>query len=120
MKRLRLYLMAAMTILNGGMMAASAAEYEVSSPNGKVKVMVTAEEAVRWSVTYDGKTVLMPSEIKISLQQAGKSLGLGKVGKVAKKQVKSSFENPFYRKSTVRDDYGQLRRKERDLLCYRE
>ena len=108
MKRLRLYLMAAMTILNGGMMAASAAEYEVSSPNGKVKVMVTAEEAVRWSVTYDGLTVLMPSEIKISLQQAGKSLGLGKVGKVAKKQVKSSFENPFYRKSTVRDDYGQL------------
>ena len=108
MKRLRLYLMAAMTILNGGMMAASAAEYEVSSPNGKVKVMVTAEEAVRWSVTYDGLTVLMPSEIKISLQQAGKSLSLGKVGKVAKKQVKSSFENPFYRKSTVRDDYGQL------------
>ena len=37
-------------------MSVSAARYEVSSPNGKVKVMVTAEETVTWSVTYDGKT----------------------------------------------------------------
>ena len=88
--------------------SAWAAEYEVSSPNGKVKVTVTTEETVTWSVTYDGKTVLLPSEIGIQLQQGNKVLSLGKIGKVAKKQISDSFENAFYRKQTVRDDYGQL------------
>jgi alpha-glucosidase len=89
-------------------MSLSAADYEVSSPNGKVKVTVTAAESVTWSVTYDGKTVLLPSEINIQLQQGNKTLGLGKIGKVAKKQINSSFKNPFYKKSLVCDDYGQL------------
>ena len=89
-------------------MSISAADYEVSSPNGKVKVMVKAEETVKWSVTYDGKTVLLPSEINIRLQQGNKIIGLGKVGKVAKKHIQGSFENPFYKKSAIRDDYGQL------------
>lgn len=44
-------------------MSISAAEYEVASPNGKVKVTVMAEETVKWQVTYDKKTVLLPSEI---------------------------------------------------------
>ena len=89
-------------------MSVSAAHYEVSSPNGKVKVVVTAEETVTWSVTYDGKTVLLPSEINIQLQQGDKSFGLGKIGKVAKKMMQGSFENPFYKKSVIKDDYGQL------------
>jgi alpha-glucosidase len=89
-------------------MSLSAADYEVSSPNGKVRVMVTAGETVSWSVSYDGKTVLLPSEINIQLQQGSKTLGIGKVGKVVKKQIHGSFENAFYRKQTVRDDYGQL------------
>lgn len=88
--------------------SASADNYEVSSPNGKVKVTVRAEETVRWSVTYGGTTVLQPSEINIRLQQGGKTLGLGKIGKVAKRQVQSSFDSPFYKKSAVSDDYGQL------------
>ena len=89
-------------------MSISAANYEVSSPNGKVKVKVTAEETVEWSVTYDGKTVLLPSEINIQLQQGSKEMGLGKIGKVAKRQVQNSFENLFYKKSTIKDNYGQL------------
>ena len=89
-------------------MSLSAADYEVSSPNGKVKVTVTAEESVSWSVSYDGRTVLLPSEIDIELQQGGKTLGLGKIGKVAKREMHSSFENAFYRKQTIKDDYGQL------------
>lgn len=89
-------------------MSLSAADYEVSSPNGKVKVMVTVGQTVNWSVSYDGKTVLLPSEINIQLQQGSKTLGIGKVGKVVKKQIHGSFENAFYRKQTVRDDYGQL------------
>ena len=89
-------------------MSVSAANYEVNSPNGKVKVTVTAEETVQWQVTYDGKTVLMPSEINIQLQQGNKTLSLGKIGRVTKKQIRGNFENAFYRKQTIRDDYGLL------------
>ena len=31
------------------------AHYEVSSPNGKVKVAVTNSNTIKWSVTYDGR-----------------------------------------------------------------
>ena len=89
-------------------LSVSAAHYEVSSPNGKVTVTVAAEENVTWSVTYDGKTVILPSEIGIQLQQGNKTLGLGKIGKVAKKMVQGSIETPFYKKSFIKDDYSQL------------
>lgn len=87
---------------------AMAGNYEVSSPNGKVKVVVNTDEAVKWSVSYSGQTVLQPSVIDIQLRQGKKAHGLGQVGKVAKQQVKSSFKNPFYKKAEISDAYGQL------------
>ena len=89
-------------------LSSQAAEYQVSSPNGKVKVVVNTDEAVKWSVTYDGKPVLMPSQIDIQLRQGKKVLGLGQIGKVAVRQIKSSFDSPFYKKATVKDEYGQM------------
>ena len=89
-------------------LSSQAAEYQVSSPNGKVKVVVNTDEAVKWSVTYDGKPVLLPSQIDIQLRQGKKSLGLGQIGKVAVRQIKSSFDSPFYKKATVKDEYGQM------------
>ena len=88
--------------------SAMAGNYEVSSPNGKVKVVVNTDEAVKWSVSYSGQTVLQPSVIDIQLRQGKKTLGLGQVGKVAKQQVESSFKNPFYKKAEISDAYGQL------------
>ena len=89
-------------------LSSQAAEYQVSSPNGKVKVVVNTDEAVKWSVSYGGKPVLMPSQIDIQLRQGKKSLGLGQIGKVAVRQIKSSFDSPFYKKATVKDEYGQM------------
>ena len=89
-------------------MAVSAGNYEVSSPNGKVKVTVNTDAAVKWSVDYDGRQVLLPSTIDIRLVQGKKTVGLGTVGKVAKCSVNSSFKNPFYKRLTVSDAYGQL------------
>lgn len=89
-------------------LSAFAGYYEVSSPNGKVKVMVNTDETVRWAVDYDGRQVLLPSEIGICLTQGKKTLNLGKVGKVARISVDDSFENPFYKKLKVSDSYGQL------------
>ena len=89
-------------------LSSQAAEYQVSSPNGKVKVVVNTDEAVKWSVSYGGEPVLMPSQIDIQLRQGKKVLGLGQIGKVAVRQIKSSFDSPFYKKATVKDEYGQM------------
>ena len=89
-------------------LCASAGNYEVSSPNGKVKVTITTDEGVKWSVDYDGRQVLLPSAIDIRLSQGRKTYGLGKVGKVARHAVNGSFMNPFYKKLDISDAYGQL------------
>ena len=89
-------------------MSAWAGNYEVSSPNGKVKVVMNTDEQVTWAVSYDGRAVLAPSAIDIRLQQGKRLLGLGKVGKVARRMVSSSFQTPFYKKAAVSDEYGQL------------
>ena len=86
----------------------SAGNYEVSSPNGKLKVTITTDEGVKWSVDYDGRQVLLPSAIDIRLSQGRKTYGLGKVGKVARYTVNGSFKNPFYKKLNISDAYGQL------------
>ena len=85
-----------------------AGNYEVSSPNGKVKVTVNTDETVTWAIDYEGRQVLLPSEIGIRMTQGKKALDLGKVGKVAKYSVNSSFKNPFYKKLTIKDEYGQM------------
>ena len=89
-------------------LCASAGNYEVSSPNGKVKVTITTDEGVKWSVDYDGRQVLLPSAIDIRLSQGRKTYSLGKVGKVARHTVNGSFKNPFYKKLNISDAYGQL------------
>ena len=89
-------------------LCASAGNYEVSSPDGKVKVTITTDEGVKWSVDYDGRQVLLPSAIDIRLSQGRKTYGLGKVGKVARYTVNGSFKNPFYKKLNISDAYGQL------------
>ena len=88
--------------------AVSAGNYEVSSPNGKVKVTVNTDASVKWSVDYNGQQVLLPSAIDIRLLQGKKTIDLGTVGKVAKQSVNASFENPFYKRLTIKDEYGQL------------
>ena len=85
-----------------------AANYEVSSPNGKLTVTVNTDETVTWSVSYNGTVILLPSAIDIRMQQGGKVLGMGKIGKVAKRQITNSFATPFYKKEKVDDNYGQL------------
>ena len=89
-------------------LCASAGNYEVSSPNGKVKVAVDTDEGVKWSVDYDGRQVLLPSAIDIQLSQGKKAHHIGKVGKVARHTVNSSFKNPFYKKLNISDACGQL------------
>lgn len=81
-------------------LGASAANYELFSPNGKLKVTMNTVPQLTWSVSYNGQAVLQPSTIDIQRRQGKKMLTLGMVDKVSLKQVKSSFKTPFYKKAT--------------------
>lgn len=89
-------------------------QYALSSPDGKLKVMVIAGNTLTWSITHEETVVLEPSTIALSGVDAKNSKKVGvwensvKVTKVTRKSVNSSFATPFYKKSEVKDVYNQL------------
>lgn len=82
--------------------------YSLSSPNGKVMVLVDSTEGIRWSILYNGVEVLQPSQIDILLQQGKRSWNIGNIVKSNKQQISATFATPFYKKAVVEDNYGEL------------
>lgn len=89
-------------------------QYALSSPDGKLKVVLTADNTLSWSITHEETVVLKPSTIALNgIDAKGKKMvGIWedkvKVTKVARKSVNTSFATPFYKKAEVKDVYNQL------------
>lgn len=89
-------------------------QYALSSPDGKLKVVLTADNTLSWSITHEETVVLKPSTIALNgIDAKGKKkVGIWedkvKVTKVARKSVNTSFATPFYKKAEVKDVYNQL------------
>ncbi len=97
-----------LSLLSLAALSLSAANYEMTSPNGQLKVTIETEPSLTWSISFNGQPVILPSAIDIQLQQGKKSFALGKIGKATTRQVRSEFSTPFYKKSVVADNYNQL------------
>lgn len=88
--------------------AATAKEYEVTSPDGQLKVIVNADKQLTWAVDHSGTQVITASPISLTLSD-GKVLGAQpKVAKASRKSIDSQFETPVYKKSSVTDRYNEL------------
>ena len=62
-------------------------EYKISSPDGKISLMVNIDKEIRWSATLDGKEVINSSKIAMILAD-GKVLGENeKVSKIKTNQL---------------------------------
>ena len=46
-----------------------AEDYELSSPDGNIKIQIASDETVTYSVAYKGKTILSPSRLSITINQ---------------------------------------------------
>ena len=84
-------------------------EYKLLSPNGKLKVVVSAEPQLSYSVSCDGEQILALSKIGLKIYE-GTTLG----EKIAVKRVKrttvdAEIPAEFYIKSVVKDCYNALR-----------
>lgn len=82
--------------------------YQVQSPDGKVKAVITVKDRIEYAVTHDGTEVVAPSPISLTLQ-GGKVLGTNpKVTGVQKLSANTTIPSPFYKKTAVEDHYNEM------------
>jgi alpha-glucosidase len=82
--------------------------YQLSSPDGHIRVNVAVGQAIQWSVNHDETEVIVPSSISMTLAN-GEVLGRGVRVLSAKTLAEDRFFNtPFYKKDKVHDNYKEL------------
>ena len=82
--------------------------WTLSSPDGRIKADICSDGKVTYSVTFDGKTILAPSEIAMTLDN-GIVFGEGKVrGVKAGKVDEKGLPAVAYKKATVDNVYNWL------------
>ena len=94
-------------LLLAAVVASNAAEYEVTSPDGKVKVKVLNAEGTRYSVAYDALALIADSPLSMTLED-GTIWGSSKVRKASRKSVDEPINATFYRKAVVKNAYNEL------------
>ena len=88
--------------------SAEAKDYKLNSPDGRTDVTVSVGADIRWQVSRDGQTVILPSEMAVVL---GDGTVLGNAPRVRSAKAASvdrTFRTPVYHKSEIRDRYNQL------------
>lgn len=83
-------------------------DFKLNSPNGKIQVAITVNDKITWAVSHDKDVILAPSAMSMTLAE-NNILGKNAVVLNSKKEtVDTSFESPFYKKKSVKNDYNQL------------
>lgn len=91
-----------------GFMSASAKSYELQSPSGKLSATVDCAKEMTFSVSHDGRTILDPSPISITLTDGTVWGHDGKVSKASRAKVDETIASPFTQSATMRDNYNGL------------
>ena len=87
--------------------SAQAKIYRLASPNGRTTIEVDDQERITWTVSHNGKRILAPSAISMTV--AGKEIGVGMKIKSAKtEKVQSTIAAPFWRQAFINYAYSQL------------
>lgn len=71
-------------------------KYELQSPNGKIKIEITAGEGLSYQIAYDNNILLSNSSIDLILPQGTVGTQV-RVSGVQKKKITETVESPFYR-----------------------
>ncbi len=90
--------------------AGAQAPLTVSSPNGAIVVTVTAGADLSWSVTMDGRPVLLPSKIALSLD-GNRTLGAPAAVRTTSTRTVDQVLRPVVRvkRAEVRDRFNERR-----------
>ena len=104
--------LASVSMLTAASVPASAAKraksYTVTSPDKSIKVNVTVGNDIRFSILRDGKQIVAPSTVAMTLD-GGTALGSGeKSARLTRSSVRDTVKALFYRQSTVIENYNQI------------
>ncbi len=87
---------------------AQAKDFNISSPDGRLKATVKVAQTVSYTLTYDGQAILQPSQVSLKTAD-GATWGVNSKFKGSKSsQHKGTIQALFYKKNVVSDDYRQL------------
>lgn len=89
-----------------GASSALAANYDVVSPDGRLKADISVGKTLSYSINFDNKTILENSPISMTLENGTVWGSEPKVAKVTKKSVDTTVSSPFYRAESMRDNYN--------------
>jgi len=82
--------------------------FQLVSPNGKIEISIVLSDKITWAITDGKETVLNASPMSLTLNE-NEILGKNPMLLNSKKEsIRASFETPFYKKKTVKDNYNQL------------
>lgn len=87
-----------------------AKNYTVSSPDGKIKVTVTAGKQLSWSINYNGERILNPSLMQMDIEGQTEQPGVNpKVIKAKTLKVNSEQTAVIpLKQRIIKDQYNQL------------
>ena len=81
--------------------------YEISSPDNKIKIIITTGSKLHWSLQQNNQPVILPSSV--SLQLENENIGdNASIISSPKEKVSRSYDAVNYHKKTVKDEYNQL------------
>lgn len=87
---------------------AQAKDFNLASPNGRLKATVKVAQTISYRLAYDGQAIMKPSQVSLKITD-GTTWGVGSKLKGSKaSQHKGSIQGLFYKKSIVSDNYRQL------------
>lgn len=95
-------------ILATALAAFPAAGYSVLSPDGRLKAEINVGRSLTYTVSLNGRTVIEPSPISMTLDD-GTVWGVGpRLSKVSRQSVVSSVPSPFYRADSIDERYNAV------------
>ncbi|REH01188.1 glycoside hydrolase family 97 protein [Flavobacterium aquicola] len=83
-------------------------DFTLKSPNGKIQITIAVSDKITWTISHEKDIVLAPSAMSMSLAE-NDILGKNAVVLNSEKEtINTSFESPFYKKKSVKNNYNQL------------
>lgn len=82
-------------------------KYEIASPDGKLKVNVTVDKTICYTVVHETDTMLYSSAI--SMETDTYTYGeASRAKKAVRRSVNQTITSPFYKREKVKDHYNEL------------
>jgi alpha-glucosidase len=81
--------------------------FELTSPNNKIKITVSAGSKLEWTFTHNNRIIIAPSSISLQLENENAGNNATIISSLTTK-VNRNFNPVNYHKETIKDEYKQL------------